>query len=79
MDSVLRLGRCYQCQCSEGCEVHRYLCAVQPYALACSWLGVHKASEPAFVEAQDEVLALAVVGVQVLQVGEVVAVVEREV
>ena len=67
MDSILRLGRRYQCQCSEGCEVHRYLCAVQPYALACSWLGVHKDSEPAFVEAQDVVLASVAVGVQGLQ------------
>lgn len=59
--------------------MHRCLCVDQPYALACSWLGVHKDSESASVEAQDEVLASAVVGVQVLQVGEVVAVVELEV
>ena len=67
MDSVLRLGRCYQCQCSEGCEVHRYLCAVQPYALACSWLGVHKDSGSASAEAQAVVLASVAVGVQGLR------------
>ena len=47
--------------------MHRYLCAAQPYALACSWHGVHKDSGCASVEAQALVSALVVVVVQVLQ------------
>ena len=47
--------------------MHRYLCAVQPYALACSWLGVHKDSESAFAEAQGVVSASAAVEVQELR------------
>ena len=51
----------------------------QPYALACSWHGVHKDSGCASAEAQDEVLVSVAVEVQELREVVGVAVVEREV
>ena len=56
--------------------MHRYLCAAQPYALACSWHGVHKDSGCASAEAQDVVLASVAVEVQELQEVVVAVVVE---
>ncbi len=51
----------------------------QPYALACSWHGVHKDSGCASAEAQASVLASVAVEVQELQEGVAAAVVAQEV
>lgn len=59
--------------------MHHCLCVVQPYVLACSWLGVHKDFVHASAAAQVEVLASAAVEVQELQEVVGAAVVEREV